>query len=395
MSIQEKSDPITRQTREGDCEHPAADPAYWLALLHTPGLGSRGINRLLGFCGGDPRPLFGAQHPAHNGLRPESVAWLRAPDWDRVERDLRWLEGDDRTLLTLRDARYPALLKEIEDPPPLLFVQGDPTILAMAQLAIVGSRNPTPSGQQTAMDFARFLARAGLVISSGLAAGIDGAAHLGALQTTTPTLAVTGTGLDRVYPARHRDLAHRIAEQGALVSELPPGTPPLPANFPRRNRIISGLSIGTLVVEAAQKSGSLITARLATEQGREVFAIPGSIHNPLARGCHALIRQGAKLVETAEDILEELGPLLGSLVAASPPPADPLEPEPRKWDQEYQQLMAALDFDPAPVDLLIQRSGLTADAVSSMLLLLELEGFVSAAPGGRYSRTGKMGTEPQ
>jgi DNA processing protein len=265
----------------------------------------------------------------------------------------------------------------------------------MAQLAIVGSRNPTPSGQQTAMDFARFLARAGLVISSGLAAGIDGAAHRGALQTDTPTLAVTGTGLDRVYPARHRDLAHRIAEQGALVSELPPGTPPLPANFPRRNRIISGLSIGTLVVEAAQKSGSLITARLATEQGREVFAIPGSIHNPLARGCHALIRQGAKLVETAEDILEELGPLLGSLVAAGTQAADPVEPAPRKWDQEYQQLMAALDFDPAPVDLLIQRSGLTADAVSSMLLLLELEGFVSAAAGGRYCRTGKMGTEPQ
>lgn len=395
MSIQEKSDPITRQTREGNCEHPAADPAYWLALLHTPGLGSRGINRLLGFSGGNPRPLFGTQHPAHNGLRPESIAWLRAPDWDLVERDLRWLEGADRTLLTLRDARYPALLKEIEDPPPLLFVQGDPAILAMAQLAIVGSRNPTPSGQQTAMDFARFLARAGLVISSGLAAGIDGAAHLGALQTTTPTLAVTGTGLDRVYPARHRDLAHRIAEQGALVSELPPGTPPLPANFPRRNRIISGLSIGTLVVEAAQKSGSLITARLATEQGREVFAIPGSIHNPLARGCHALIRQGAKLVETAEDILEELGPLLGSLVAAGTQAADPVEPAPRKWDQEYQQLMAALDFDPAPVDLLIQRSGLTADAVSSMLLLLELEGFVSAAAGGRYCRTGKMGTEPQ
>ncbi|PLX60845.1 DNA-processing protein DprA [Sedimenticola selenatireducens] len=395
MSIQERSDETTRQTREGDCEHQTADLRYWLALLHTPGLGSRGINRLLGFSGGDPRPLFGAQHPAHSGLRQESIAWLRGPDWDQVEQDLRWLEGDNRTLLTLRDARYPPLLREIADPPPLLFVQGNAATLEMAQLAIVGSRNPTPSGQQTALDFARFLADAGFAITSGLAAGIDGAAHRGALETMTPTLAVTGTGLDRVYPARHRDLAHRIAEQGALISELPPGTPPLPANFPRRNRIISGLSVGTLVVEAAQKSGSLITARLATEQGREVFAVPGSIHNPLARGCHALIRQGAKLVETAEDILEELSPLLGTLLKVPlEKPAAEAESTPRRWDGEYQLLMAALDFDPTPVDLLIQRSGLTADAVSSMLLLLELEGFVSAAPGGRYCRTGKMGTEP-
>ncbi|WP_084610281.1 DNA-processing protein DprA [Sedimenticola selenatireducens] len=395
MSIQERSDETTRQTREGGCEHQTADLRYWLALLHTPGLGSRGINRLLGFSGGDPRPLFGAQHPAHSGLRKESIAWLRGPDWDQVEQDLRWLEGDNRTLLTLRDARYPPLLREIADPPPLLFVQGNAATLEMAQLAIVGSRNPTPSGQQTALDFARFLANAGLAITSGLAAGIDGAAHRGALETMTPTLAVTGTGLDRVYPARHRDLAHRIAEQGALISELPPGTPPLPANFPRRNRIISGLSVGTLVVEAAQKSGSLITARLATEQGREVFAVPGSIHNPLARGCHALIRQGAKLVETAEDILEELSPLLGTLLKEPlEKPAAEVESTPRRWDGEYQLLMAALDFDPTPVDLLIQRSGLTADAVSSMLLLLELEGFVSAAPGGRYCRTGKMGTEP-
>lgn len=396
MSIQEKSDQTTRQPRKGNGEHQEDDLRYWLALLHTPGLGSRGINRLLGFSGGRPRPLFSAQHPAHQGLRRDSVAWLRAPDWDRVDQDLRWLEGDNRTLLTLRDTRYPALLREIEDPPPLLFVQGDVALLEMAQLAIVGSRNPTPSGEQTAEDFARYLARAGLVITSGLAAGIDGAAHRGALAGDTPTLAVTGTGLDRVYPARHRKLAHQIAERGALISELPPGTPPLPANFPRRNRIISGLSVGTLVVEAARQSGSLITARLATEQGREVFAIPGSIHNPLARGCHALIRQGAKLVETAQDVLEELAPLLGARPApAQPEPEADAAPAPRLWDQEYRQLMDALDFDPTPVDLLIQRSGLTADAVSSMLLLLELEGFVSAAPGGRYCRTGKMGTEPR
>lgn len=369
-------------------------PRHWLALLRAPGLGCRGINRLLGLTNGDPQPLFSRQHPAHQGLKPDTIAYLRDPDWQPVEQDLRWLEQPGRHLLTLRDPRYPALLGEIADPPPLLFVQGDPAVLENPQLAIVGSRNPTPGGRQSATDFARFLSSAGLTISSGLAAGIDGAAHRGALEADAPTVAVTGTGLDRVYPASHRELAHRIAEHGALVSELSPGTPPLAANFPRRNRIISGLSVGTLVVEAARQSGSLITARMASEQGREVFAIPGSIHNPLARGCHALIRQGAKLVEQAEDILEELSPLLGSLIREPAVATAQAEFEPRQWDREYRQLMAALDFDPTPVDLLIERSGLTADAVSSMLLLLELEGFVSAAPGGRYCRTGKMGTEP-
>ncbi|MCW8906607.1 MAG: DNA-processing protein DprA [Sedimenticola sp.] len=367
---------------------------YWLALLRAPGLGCRGINRLLGLTGGEPEPLFSRQHSAHQGLKPDSVAYLRDPDWDPVDRDLRWLESGGRHILTLRDPRYPGLLREISDPPPLLFIQGDPSVLENPQLAMVGSRNPTPGGRQTAIDFARFLSNAGLTITSGLAAGIDGAAHRGALEADAPTVAVTGTGLDRVYPASHRELAHRIADRGALVSELPPGTPPVAANFPRRNRIISGLSVGTLVVEAARQSGSLITARMASEQGREVFAIPGSIHNPLARGCHALIRQGAKLVEMAEDILEELSPLLGSLIREPAAEEQQGDAEPRQWDREYRQLMSALDFDPTPVDLLIERSGLTADAVSSMLLLLELEGFVSAAPGGRYCRTGKMGTEP-
>ncbi len=250
------------------------------------------------------------------------------------------LEGDNRHLITLHDARYPTLLREIDDAPPMLFIQGDPTILNLPQIAIVGSRNPSASGRQTATDFAHFLASAGLAITSGLADGIDGAAHQGALETKNSTLAVTGTGLDRVYPAKHRELAHRIAEQGALISELPPGTPPIPANFPRRNRIISGLSLGTLVVEAAQKSGSLITARLATEQGREVFAIPGSIHNPLARGCHALIRQGAKLVETAGDILEELAPLLGTAYQPNTPIPKPDRAH-RQWDSDYQQLISS------------------------------------------------------
>ncbi|TVO76960.1 DNA-processing protein DprA [Sedimenticola selenatireducens] len=392
MQNQEKSVITTQQITDETCQEPDTNQRYWLALNRAPGLGSRTINRLLGLTGGDPKPLFAAQHPAHKGLRQESVDYLRNPIWAPVDNDLHWLEGDNRHLITLHDDRYPTLLREIDDAPPLLFIQGDPATLNLPQIAIVGSRNPSASGRQTATDFAHFLASAGLAITSGLADGIDGAAHQGALETKGPTLAVTGTGLDRVYPAKHRELAHRIAEQGALISELPPGTPPIPANFPRRNRIISGLSLGTLVVEAAQKSGSLITARLATEQGREVFAIPGSIHNPLARGCHALIRQGAKLVETAGDILEELTPLLGTAYQSSQPIPQP-DPSPRQWDSDYQQLMTALDYDPTPIDQLIQRSGLTADAVSSMLLLLELEGFVSAAPGGRYCRTDKMSTE--
>ena len=213
---------------------------------------------------------------------------------------MEWLSQPGNHVVHFQDAAYPALLKQIADPPPLLFVRGDRDYLAQPQLAIVGSRNPTHTGRALAREFAAHLASFGLTITSGLASGIDGAAHQGAIEAGGTTLAVTGTGLDRVYPARHRDLAHRVAENGALVTEFPPGTAPLAANFPRRNRLISGLSLGTLVVEAALRSGSLITARSALEQGREVFAIPGSIHNPLARGCHALIRDGAKLVESGE-----------------------------------------------------------------------------------------------
>ncbi|MCW8891657.1 MAG: DNA-processing protein DprA [Sedimenticola sp.] len=393
MQNQESSENTTQQITDENCRNSTSPLRFWLALNRTPGLGSRRINRLLGLVGGNPELLFTHQHPAHKGLKQESVDFLRNPSWASVEADLRWLEGEQRHLITRQDARYPSLLAESEDAPPLLFIQGDPAVLNNPQIAIVGSRNPSASGRETAAEFARFLAGAGLTITSGLAAGIDGAAHQGALKTQTPTIAVTGTGLDRVYPARHRELAHQIANQGALISELPPGTPPIPSNFPRRNRIISGMSLGTLVVEAAQKSGSLITARLATEQGREVFAIPGSIHNPLARGCHALIRQGAKLVETAGDILEELAPLLATELQQAQSPQTEAAGSPRQWDSDYEQLMSALDYDPTPIDQLIQRSGLTADAVSSMLLLLELEGFVSAAPGGRFSRTGKIGTE--
>lgn len=253
---------------------------------------------------------------------------------------------------------------------------------------MVGSRNPSASGTENAREFSYHLASSGITITSGLAIGIDGACHNGALEAGGLTIAVTGTGLDRVYPASQHQLAHDIAESGVLVSEFPPGTEARAANFPRRNRIISGLSLGTLVIEAAQKSGSLITARLASEQGREVFAIPGSIHNPLARGCHSLIRQGAKLVETAGDVLEELAPLIGSLNPLSETEQMNSPPSENMLAPEYQKLLECMGFDPVQADLLIDRSGLTPEEVSSMLILLELEGHVSSAPGGIYCRTG-------
>jgi len=278
------------------------------------------------------------------------------------------------------------LLKEISDPPSILYVQGDIELLSQWKIAIVGSRNPSRSGRDTAFEFGCFLAQGDIAICSGMAMGIDAAAHQGALSGRGKTIAVVGTGLDRIYPAKHRDLAHDIVENGLMISEFPLGTPPRPENFPRRNRIISGLSLGTLVVEAATKSGSLITARQALEQGREVFAIPGSIHNPLARGCHQLIREGAKLVETASDIIEELG----ALAAVSLPTAASFEADKsdHELDGDYQVLLDCLAYDPIEVDSLIQQSGLTADAVSSMLLLLELQGQVESLPGGRYVRVG-------
>ncbi len=352
----------------------------WLVLWRTPGIGPLGFRELLERQG-SPEAVV-ADPPTE--LDEAAREWLRRNDWPEVEADLEWLEGPGNHLLTLDDPRYPGLLREIPDPPPLLFVHGDPGLLAWPQLAMVGSRNPSAGGTATAAEFAEHLCGAGLAITSGLALGIDAASHEGALRAGGPTLAVTGTGLDRVYPARHRELAHRIAERGALVSEFPPGTPPRAENFPRRNRIISGLSLGTLVVEAAVKSGSLITARLAAEQGREVFAIPGSIHNPLARGCHRLIRQGAKLVETAGDILEELGALAAASAERATPEDEPLPLAP---DPEHQALLDLMGHDPVSVDELVERSGLTPEAVSSMLLILELDDRVAAAAGGRYVRT--------
>ena len=301
-----------------------------------------------------------------------------------AELEIAWLAEPNHHLIALSDPRYPRLLREIPDPPAGLYVIGDPDILSATQLGIVGSRNPTPGGSENAHAFAHYLTQSGLTITSGLALGVDAAAHRGALAAGGKTIAVAGTGLDRIYPARHRELAHQIAAQGALISEFPLGMPALPANFPRRNRIISGLSLGVLVVEAALQSGSLITARLAADQGREVFAIPGSIHNPLARGCHALIRQGAKLVETAADILEELGPI--AQVTGLARQTDGVGNITSGLSVEAMALLDCLGFDPTPVDSLIERSGLTPEAVSSMLLVLELQGHVVSAPGGHYNR---------
>jgi len=281
----------------------------WLTLCHQHGLGTAGITRLLANFE-SPTQALGAsdQDWRHAGLSEKQITGRH--EKINIDDDLRWLENDQCHLLTLADQDYPTRLRDLNNPPPILYVLGDLEVINLPQLAIVGSRNPSNGGIQTAEDFSAHFARAGLTITSGLALGIDATAHQAALDADGYTVAVVGTGLDRTYPARNRALAQQIAQTGALVSEFKIGTRARAENFPRRNRIISGLSIGTLVVEAAQRSGSLITARLASEQGREIFAIPGSIHNPLARGCHRLIREGAKLVETAQDVLEELGPML-------------------------------------------------------------------------------------
>ncbi len=367
----------------------------WLTLAHLPGLGYRGrimlVERFASI-----ETLFAADRPSlHAAFEDESIfsvghadppvaidAILSGPKPATFAADLAWLTEEDHHLVTWSDSDYPPLLREIPDPPAVLYVNGQRESLNHPQLAIVGSRNPTPLGAQNASAFARSLVQSGLSITSGLALGIDAAAHRGALEAGGTTIAVAGTGLDRVYPARHRELAHTIAARGALVSEFPIGTPARAGNFPVRNRLISGLSLGVLVVEAAVQSGSLITARLAGEQGREVFALPGSIHSPLARGCHALIRQGAKLVETAVHILEELGPLAQiaqgqprPVISTNAPALAPLE----------RQLLDCLGYDPMHVDAVIDRSGLTADTVSSILLQLELRGLVLAGPSG-YQR---------
>jgi DNA processing protein len=360
------------------------DPKPWLVLARAPGLHAGRLAPPT-----DPLALAGESKTALEklGFSEAVIAALRHPDAESIAADERWLAGTGRRLVTWGAPDYPPLLATIPDPPLVLFVEGDAGALSLPQLAIVGSRNPTALGRDTAEEFARHLAAAGLAITSGLALGIDAAAHRGALAAAGRTVAVMGCGLDVLYPREHAALAREIAAHGARVSDLPSGTPPLKPHFPRRNRIISGLSLGTLVVEAALQSGSLITARLAAEQGREVFAIPGSIHNPMARGCHRLIRQGAKLVETADDIFTELGALLDGLRAhAQTEATGTAAVSGPVLDKDYEILLDALGFAPAGIDTLVARTSLAADVVASMLLILELDGRVAQQPGGLYSR---------
>lgn len=318
------------------------------------------------------------------GLPDKKAAAIASPDEKLLDRALQWHEQPQHELVFFGSDDYPEMLAQLRGAPLLLFVNGNIDALHMPSLAIVGSRNPTRGGIRNAVDFSRHLANNGYQIVSGLAQGIDTAAHRGALQAGGRTLAVLGHGIDRVYPAQNHDLAHQIAENGALVSEYPIGSPPDKRHFPERNRIISGLSLGTLVIEAARRSGSLITARLAAEQGREVFALPGSIHNPLARGCHELIRQGAKLVESAADIHAELRPLATHLVDSSLAAEATVEPFSGE-DADYATLRKFLSHDPTSVDELGSQSGLTIDQLSSMLLILELHGEVESLSGGRYA----------
>lgn len=371
--------------------------AAWLRLTLTPGIGNQAARRLL-VAFGLPRNIFGQpEHALRACLGPTQISALQAePEGlaTLLETTWQWLHSPpdastQRAVIPLGDPRYPPLLLETSDPPLLLYLLG-PARLVQADafpatrcLAMVGSRNPTPQGQDHARQFARALRAAGLTIVSGLALGVDGAAHEGALEDATtsdatpPTIAVVGTGLDRVYPQRHHELAHRIASHGLLISEYPLGTPPLAANFPKRNRVIAGLAQGTLVVEAAPASGSLITARLASEQGREVFAIPGSIHSIQSRGCHLLIRQGAKLVESAQDVLEEL---------PWPAPSTLDAPHPCREPRVDGGLLGAMGFDPIGLDALQARTGLDTPSLQVQLLELELSGAIARMAGGLFQR---------
>jgi DNA processing protein len=361
-----------------------------LALARAPGLHLDPL-RAAGLEGA-PLQLVGmaAAKLRGLGLAEAAAAWLSHPDESLIARDRAWMSRTGARLLCCDGPDFPPLLHEIAAAPVALYVLGDPAVLLAAQLAIVGSRNPTASGARTAREFSAFIARAGLVITSGLALGIDAAAHEGALAGGGRTVAVLGCGLEQCYPPENAGLAARIAAGGgAVVSEFPPGTPPLKENFPRRNRLISGLSLGTLVVEAARQSGSLITARLAAAQGREVFAIPGSIHNPLSRGCHELLRSGAKLVESAPEVLAELKiPFTKQHVTEAAGEAENGAGAPPKLDKDYEILLDALAFEPSGVDALVERTGLAASSLASMLLILELEGRVELHAGGRYSRMG-------
>lgn len=376
----------------------------WVRIARVPGLSGRRLLEILPAVGG-PEALCAA--PAGElrqmGFEAPQIDALLRPDPEKSARDRAWLAQDDHHVIGVTDPDYPALLQQISGPPAVLWVRGDPGALWQPQVAIVGSRNPTAGGRDHALDFARSLAADGWCITSGLAAGIDVTAHRGALEAGGCTVAVLGTGPDTIYPARNAEVAEAIVTSGALVTELPPGAPARRRHFPSRNRIIAGLSLGVLVVEAALNSGSLITARLAADQGREVFALPGSLHNPMVRGCHRLIKQGARLAESTQDVTEALAPVAGELARAlqrriaaegaeEPRTGTAVTPDAEcLQDEDYARLWSALGHDPVSQDRLAERTGLGVREISSMLLMLELRGLVATVAGGRVVRRSGTG----
>jgi DNA processing protein len=366
-----------------------SDVAQWIALNHIPGLGNAAFCQLLAKFG-SPEAIYNANSSQLREVVSDEIAGKisQGINVHAIAPTLDWLRKDNTHVVTLADSAYPQQLLQISNPPAVLYAIGNLHWLNHPSIAMVGSRNATPQGEKNAEEFATSLCNHGLCVVSGMALGIDGAAHRGAVKANGATIAVVGTGLDIVYPARHRDLAHKIAERGLIVSEFSLGTPSKAQNFPRRNRIISGLSLGCLVIEANIDSGSLITARLAAEQGREVFAIPGSIHSPVTKGCHQLIKQGAKLIENIQDILEEInwGELKNQSATNSPiglifDANENLENEP-----EHNTVLASMGFDAINFDVLQQRTALTTETLSAMLMLLELEGKVTTVAGNQYQR---------
>ncbi|MCP4076236.1 MAG: DNA-protecting protein DprA [Gammaproteobacteria bacterium] len=360
--------------------------AYYLRLSLCPGIGPVKFRKLLEAENFDVSRLFhcSSKQLSARGLNDKQISAINNSRQDEVNQALNWQQSNpSHHLVTLNDPYYPTLLKEIKDAPPILYGLGNIELLSNPQIAMIGSRNCTPGGASTAHDFASFLAKSGITITSGMALGIDKHSHQGALDAGGNTIAVIGTGIDRIYPSKNKKLAHQIAENGLIISEFPLGTSPHSENFPKRNRLISGLSLATLVVEATRKSGSLITAHNSIEQGRDVFAIPGSIHNPQSKGCHHLIRQGAKLVDQASDIIEDIGSLLGFVALQN---ETEKKPGSDQLDAEYQQLLDNIGYDPVSIETLVQRCGLTIEQLSSMLLILELNDHIQTAPGSQYIR---------
>ncbi len=361
---------------------------YWLALLYAPGVGPVNFMRLIKHFG-NPQNVFTAGRAEWQAIKMKAnlIKYLENIDWRTIENDLQWLEQTDNHILTLEHPDYPPMLRDIDDAPPILFVHGDHKLLASQQIAIIGTRKPSKEGERIAMEFAASLAYQNFTITSGMAYGIDGAGHIGALNANGKTIAVAGTGLDRVYPSGHRELAHRIAQNGgALVSEFPIGTTVKRQNFPIRSRIVSGLSLGILVIEAPHKSGALYTVQHALKQGREVFITPSSIYNPLVKGSHRLIKEGAKLVENVNDILEELQIYRPSIPIKHPIVEAPVQVTKvvKNLESEQQIIFDYLVASSSSIDNLVELSGLDVSKISSILLMLELQGLITMQAGGFY-----------